>query len=205
MTRIKLCGLSREEDIFSANMYRPDYIGFVFWNKSKRCVTGTQAAKLKRLLDKDIQAVGVFVDEDVEVVAKLLKDGVIDIPQLHGNESESYVEALREKTKEGTKIFKAFIIQTKEDVEAANTSSADMVLLDSGKGSGEPFNWDLLKQIERPYILAGGLNMDNLAKALKTLHPYGVDVSSGIETAGKKDPEKMKVFVDCVRGFGRDR
>ena len=138
MTKIKFCGLKRIEDIKYANDLKPDFIGFVFAPKSKRFVNADTARELKNLLDTEIKAVGVFVDEDINVVTKLLKDGIIDIAQLHGSEDEEYIKSLRAICDKP--IIKAFTIVSKDDIKKANESTADYVLLDSGKGSGETFD-----------------------------------------------------------------
>ncbi len=199
MTKIKLCGLSRPCDIETANELKPDYIGFIFAAKSKRYVSHERAAELKKLLDKDIKAVGVFVNEEPEVIAGLLKDGVIDAAQLHGGkENEKYIGRLRELT--DRPIIQAFRIDSESDVDKARASSADYVLLDSGNGgTGIPFDWGLIKGIGRLFFLAGGLDPDNAENAVRTVKPYAVDVSSGIETDGLKDREKMIKFVRAVR------
>ena len=146
-----------------------------------------------------IQAVGVFVKEDPETVVHLLEDGVIDVAQLHGGESEAYIRTLRQHTHKP--ILQAFRVDTPADLEKAQASSADYILLDSGDGgTGERFDWSLLAGATRPYFLAGGLDPENVGGAVEKLKPYAVDVSSGIETDGKKDPEKMKNFVRAVRG-----
>lgn len=198
MTKIKLCGLSRPCDIQAVNQLKPDYIGFVFAAKSKRYVSPEKAAQLKAMLEPDIQSVGVFVNESPEQVAALLKQGIIDIAQLHGKETESYIASLRALTDKP--IIQAFRIASDADVERANASSADMVLLDSGNGgTGTVFDWNLLQNIRRPYFLAGGLNPENAEDAVRVLKPRGVDVSSGIETAGLKDNEKMAAFMAAVK------
>ncbi|SDA69107.1 phosphoribosylanthranilate isomerase [Lachnospiraceae bacterium G11] len=197
MTKIKLCGLKRECDIEAVNKLNPDFIGFVFAEKSKRYVNPIEAAKLKEMLGKDIKAVGVFVNESPEAVAELLNKGTIDMAQLHGSEDEEYISMLRSLTDKP--LIKAIKVQSKADIEAADGSSADYVLLDSGAGTGMAFNWQLIKGIKRPYFLAGGLNPENVAEAVKTLNPYAVDVSSGIETDGLKDEAKMADFVSIVR------
>ncbi len=202
MTKIKLCGLTRPCDIETVNRLKPEYIGFVFWERSKRNVTAEQAAGLKKLLDPSIQAVGVFVNSDPEFVAGLLKDGIIDMAQLHGSEDQDYIEKLRMLAPE-KRILQAFRLKTPEDAERANASTADMVLLDSGTGSGQTFDWSLIRTVSRPYFLAGGLNPENAADAVKDLRPFGVDVSSGIETDGVKDPGKMQSFVEQVRSIRR--
>ena len=197
MTSIKLCGLMRAEDIEAVNILKPEYIGFVFAEKSKRCVTPEKAAKLKRLLNPEVKAVGVFVDEDIDNVSKLLKNGTIDIAQLHGSEDNSYIEKLKKRI--NTPVIKAFQIKSGEDIAEAQNSAADYVLLDSGKGSGQIFNWELIKSINRPYFLAGGLDTENIQSAIRSNRPFAVDVSSGIETDGKKDLDKMTAFVNAVR------
>ncbi len=197
MTGIKLCGLSRPCDIETANALRPDYIGFVFWEKSRRCVSPKEAADLKQLLSPDIRAVGVFVNEEPEVVADLLNRNVIDLAQLHGSEDEAYLSRLRALT--GRPLIQAFRIASEEDLRKAEGSSADEILLDAGAGGGTVFDWSLLRGAKRRYFLAGGLNPKNVKAAIRDLHPYALDVSSGIETGGRKDPEKMAAFVTAVR------
>ena len=196
-TRIKLCGLSRPEDIETANALLPDYVGFVFYPKSKRNVTYEQAAALRKLLNSKIKAVGVFVDECPEVIATLIHKGIIDVAQLHGNEDNTCIEALRKRT--DAKIFQAFRVKGPEDILRAEQSTADMILLDAGMGAGTVFDWNLIGSIRRPYILAGGLSPDNVTQAITALRPYGVDVSSGIETDGVKDEKKAVAFVAAVR------
>ncbi len=197
MTKIKLCGLSRPCDIEAAKKLKPDYIGFVFAPKSRRYVTYKKAEELKSLLSPDIEAVGVFVNEPPQNVATLLKKGIIDIAQLHGDEDEDYIAELRLLTDKP--IIKAFRIKTANDIKIAEQSTADDILLDSGAGTGTVFDWELLKSIQRPYFLAGGLDARNVASAIKTLHPHAVDVSSGIETDEVKDKTKMAAFVAAVR------
>ena len=197
MTKIKLCGLSRTCDIEAANELRPEYIGFVFAPKSKRYVSPEKATELKQLLHPDIKAVGVFVNESLQNVAELLKNGVIDVAQLHGTESEEYVRELRTLTDKP--IIKAFRVECERDIREANASSADYVLLDSGAGTGTVFDWNLLSHMQRPYFLAGGLDTENVSEAIKVLKPFAVDVSSGIETDGVKDKTKMAAFVAAVR------
>ncbi|MBQ8930754.1 MAG: phosphoribosylanthranilate isomerase [Oscillospiraceae bacterium] len=197
MTRIKLCGLSRERDIETANELKPEYIGFVFAKKSKRYVTAEKAKELKRLLVPDIKAVGVFVNETPETVAELLNDNVLDIAQLHGAEDANYIKRLRKLT--GKPVIKAFRIENTDDVLSAERCTADYILLDSGAGTGMAFDWKLIQDIKRPYFLAGGLSPDNVADAITRLNPFAVDVSSGIETDGAKDKSKMAAFIAAVR------
>ncbi|MBQ3903257.1 MAG: phosphoribosylanthranilate isomerase [Lachnospiraceae bacterium] len=197
MTRIKLCGLSRPADIKIVNSLCPEYIGFVFYEKSSRYVTPEKAVELKNLLSDRIKAVGVFVDEPLEKVVDLLDKGIIDIAQLHGNEDDEYIKRLRELSKRP--VIKAFRIKSKEDIKMAEGSLADFILLDSGQGSGEAFDWELLRDIKRDYFLAGGLDPYNVKDALRILHPYAVDVSSGIEKDHMKDERLMAAFVSAVR------
>ena len=198
MTKIKLCGLSRPCDIETANRLLPEYIGFVFAPKSKRYVSPETAAALKGLLHPSIQAVGVFAREEPEQVARLLRDGIIDIAQLHGGEDAAYVRVLRRLT--DRPILQAFRVDSAADVAAAQKSEADMILLDAGAGgTGTAFDWTLLRDIRRPYFLAGGLHPGNVREAMERLSPYAVDVSSGIETDGRKDADKMEAFMRAVR------
>ncbi|MBQ1838158.1 MAG: phosphoribosylanthranilate isomerase [Ruminococcus sp.] len=200
MTKIKMCGLSRAEDIQAANAIKPDYIGFVFAEISKRKVSALEASKLKSKLDPEIKAVGVFLDDKLDFVASMLNLGIVDVVQLHGSEDEEYIEKVRKITNKP--IIKAFIIRSEEDVKRAERSTADFILLDGGKGEGRAFDWSLLKEIKRPYFLAGGLNPENVGDAVKALKPFAVDVSTGIETDGVKDREKMTAFANTVREEG---
>ncbi|MGN1367571.1 MAG: phosphoribosylanthranilate isomerase [Aristaeellaceae bacterium] len=202
MTRIKLCGLSRPCDIEAANALQPEYIGFVFAPKSRRYVTPERAADLRRLLAPGIQAVGVFVDEAPETAAQLLDSGVIDMAQLHGEEDEGYIRRLKRLT--DRPIIKAFRVENEACMAEAEHSPADLVLLDSGAGTGKAFDWRFIQKLHRPYFLAGGLDACNVREAVRLLHPFAVDVSSGIETDGRKDEKKMAAFVAAVRkGDGR--
>lgn len=199
MTKIKLCGLSRACDIRAANELKPDYIGFVFAPKSRRYVPPEKAAELKRMLDPQIRAAGVFVDEDPQVIEELVRQGVIDAVQLHGREDEAYIHSLRERLGSSL-IIQAFSIRTEQDARRAAQSIADLILVDSpGGGTGKVFEWELLRKIRRPYFLAGGLTPENAGDAVSLLRPYGVDVSTGIETDGYKDRDKMAEFVLAVR------
>lgn len=197
MTKIKLCGISRLEDIQIINELNPEYIGFVFAKKSKRFILPEVAASLASHLSPAIHTVGVFVNESVKQVAHLLNANIIDIAQLHGNEDEQYIKKLRELSSKP--IIKAFCVEAEKDIVHIESCSADYVLLDSGAGSGQCFEWSKIKDIKRPYFLAGGLDSNNVEQAIKDIHPYGVDVSSGIETNGLKDKAKMTAFVAAVR------
>lgn len=198
MTKMKLCGLKRPCEIEWANELKPEYIGFVFAKKSRRYVAQEEAKKLKAMLHESIKAVGVFVDAEPEVIAGMVDKNIIDAVQLHGCEDEAYLKRLRERI--NVPIFQAFRIKTKEDIKRAEESSADMVLFDAGAGCGEVFDWSLLKGIDSPYFLAGGLTSENVSEAINKLHPDGVDASSSLETDGVKDSMKMAAFVKAVRG-----
>lgn len=197
MTKVKFCGLRRPEDIAAANRLQPDYIGFVFAAASRRGISPDTAAALRAQLAPGITAVGVFVDAEPSAVATLLQRGVIDMAQLHGHEDAAYIARLRALSTQP--ILQAFRIRTESDVQRANASSADWVLLDAGAGQGERFDWQLLSGVTRPYFLAGGLSPDNIADAIAQWHPWAVDVSSGIERDGLKDEMKMIRFMEQIR------
>lgn len=197
MTAIKLCGLTRLEDIIAVNELKPEYIGFVFWDKSTRNVTAEQARTLKKELDSNIKAVGVFVDADIEFVQMLFREQIIDIAQLHGSEDNAYIETLKSQ---GIPTIKAFKVTDENSVERAKESPADYIIFDPGKGSGMTFNYSFIQNVKRPFFLAGGLTPDNVKEAIKATAPFAVDVSSGIETDRVKDVYKMRQFVKAVRG-----
>lgn len=195
--KLKICGLFRPEDIECANKVHPDFIGFVFWEGSRRRVTEEQAAALRKKLALGIQVVGVFADAPCEKIISLLEAGVIDIAQLHGEESEEdirYIQAVTHKP-----VIKAVKVRNRYDVEAWLDSSADWLLFDSGMGSGITFDWRLLAGVEREYFLAGGLNPENVRELPEYICPYAVDISSGVETDGLKDLEKMRGAAEAVR------
>ena len=197
MTKIKFCGLTRPCDIEAANEIKPDYIGFVFAPKSKRRVSYKQAVDLKNLLNKDIKAVGVFLNEDIDQVISLLNLGIIDAAQLHGDESVEYITRIQKET--GKPVIKAFQIHSEQDVTCAEKTIADYIILDAGTGEGKTFDWALVENFKKPYFLAGGLNPGNVTDAMRKLNPYALDVSTGIETDGLKDKNKMAEFAAAVR------
>lgn len=203
MTRIKLCGIRRPEDVVMVNRLRPDYVGFVFWSRSKRAVDTETAGRLREMLSPEIRTVGVFVDEAPENIAALMQRGTISVAQLHGHETEKDIQALREQLRRNGagrgEIWQAFVLQSREQLRAAADSTADGLLLDAGRGEGGSFDWSWLRDFARPYFLAGGLTADNVGAAVRELRPYGVDVSSALETDGVKDFRKMSAFVQAVR------
>ena len=202
-----MCGLFRDEDISYANEVKPDYIGFVFYPKSHRYVSIEKAQSLKARLDPEIKAVGVFVDSDISFIKELVAKNIIDIVQLHGHEDSNYIHELRKSIDNpDISIIQAIVIKNETDILRLpqndfmdNEFSADYYLVDSGMGSGSSFNWDLLKEHNGKIFLAGGLNTENIAKALSTVKPFAVDVSSGIETDRIKDFDKMKKFISLVK------
>lgn len=197
MTKVKICGMRREEDISFANELRPDMVGFVFWKPSKRYVSAEEASILRSKLDNGITPVGVFVDENPRVVADIANDGIVDIVQLHGAEDEEYIHGLRRLT--GVPIIRTFCVKTERDLDEAASSSADMILLDNGKGTGQTFDWTLIRDIGRDFILSGGLSVSNVSEAVRRFRPFAVDVSSAVETDGFKDRDKMERFIGTVR------
>ena len=160
MTKIKLCGLKRICDIDYVNELMPDYVGFVFWQKSKRNVDFETARTLRQRLNGGIKAVGVFVNETTQNIAYLVNEGIIDMIQLHGSEDNDYIKELRKKV--SCPVVQAFQIRSAEDIEAAKISAADYIMLDSGTGSGMTFDHSLIKGIDRKFFLAGGLDSENV-------------------------------------------
>lgn len=200
MVKIKFCGLKRLCDIVWANELHPDYAGFVFAGRKRR-VDDEQAAFLRQALDPAIAAAGVFVNEDLAHIETLVLAGTIQIVQLHGQEDDAYIAALRQHLR--VPIIKAFSIAGPADIVRAQHSTADYILLDHGAGgTGKTFDWTWVSKIKRPYFLAGGLTPNNAAQAA-ALQPYALDVSSGIETDGVKDKEKMTSFMAHIRAYRR--
>ena len=193
--KIKICGLTRECDINYVNEALPDYAGFVFAG-SKRKVSADQAFALKRGLSSSIKAVGVFVDHDISFIRDLLKRGVIDIVQLHGHEDEEYISAIN------APVIKAVRLDKKSEKSERSEKfdyPADYLLFDSpSAGSGKTFDWSLIPKTEKPFFLAGGINIGNISGAIE-IKPYAIDVSSGVETDGAKDRCKILEIVRSVR------
>ena len=215
--KVKMCGISKVETIPAVVEAKPDYMGLVFAS-SKRQVTVDQAKTLVEELhkqytkrynngaeqsnDDEIKTVGVFVNETLENLVSIAKEANLDAVQLHGDEDEAFIKALKEKT--DVEVWKAVQIRSSTDAEAWIDSSADMLLFDAYHkdergGTGEVFDWSCLDEFERPFMLAGGIDSTNVAHAIRTVRPYGIDISSGIETDGVKDDEKIKAFTNIVR------
>ena len=198
MVKIKICGLKRLEDIELVNKYKPDYVGFVFAD-SKRKISHELAYKLKSNLDSNIISVGVFVDATLDEILKLFNEGIIDVAQLHGLESEEYITNLKEKTNYNLKIIKAVEMSDDTDLSKYDNSKADYLLLDSGKGSGKTFDWQLIsKDLNKEFFLAGGLNSSNIKHVIDEFNPYAIDLSSGLEVDGFKDENKIKEIMEVI-------
>jgi len=198
MTKIKICGLSRMEDIAAVTAARPDYIGFVF-AASRRQVEMETARALKQVLDPGIEAVGVFVNHPVAEIIALAEAGIIELIQLHGDEDEATVLRLQAQT--GLPVIRAFRINSPADIRE---TAADYRLFDTYDpsqygGSGATFNWELLQGVSGDFFLAGGLNIDNIKAAVNQVNPYCVDISSGVETDGVKDRDKIIEIVEKLR------
>ena len=211
--KVKLCGMFRKEDIDAVNQLRPDYCGFIInFPKSHRNLSIDQVKKLKDRLDDGIKSVGVFVDEDPKIIESLLNDNTIDIAQLHGNEDNDTIVHIKDSTSKP--VIRAFCpgrmsssnISIEEIFLKIQSSKADYVLLDNGQGTGSVTDWDMISKaldnglLHRDFFLAGGLDSNNILSSISKLHPYAVDVSSGIETNGLKDPFKMRRFIDVLKG-----
>lgn len=215
--KIKMCGISKVETIPAVVEAKPDYMGLVF-APSKRQVTVDQAKTLVEELhkqytkrynngaeqsnDDEIKTVGVFVNETLENLVTIATEVNLDAVQLHGDEDEAFIQSLKERT--NVEVWKAVQIRSAADAEAWIDSSADMLLFDAYHkdergGTGEVFDWSCLDEFERPFMLAGGIDSTNVARAIRTVRPYGIDISSGIETNGVKDDEKIKAFTNIVR------
>ena len=197
MALVKICGLRTEKDAAFVNEAWPDFAGFICSQGFRRSIDLRTAARLRRLISGDIVTVGVFVDDSQEKILKFLESGAIGAVQLHGSESDEYIDELKSKTE--AVIVKAFVIRSADDINRAAASHADIVLLDSGKGSGREFDEKLIGNFPREYFLAGGMNAETVREKIKRLNPFAVDVSSGVETDGAKDRNKMIKFVQQVR------
>lgn len=198
--KIKLCGMFREEDIDYVNEALPDYIGFiVMFPKSHRNISLETALRLKKRLSPKIKSVAVSVDADVEMLAEFANSGAAELLQLHGNENAEYIAELRRLT--DVPLIKAVKVTEFADIERVQALDADFLLLDSGTGSGKAFDHSLIRraEIKKPFFLAGGLTPENLPQAVRDVNPFGVDLSSGIETEKFKDREKILAAVRVAR------
>ena len=218
MVKLKICGLRRKEDINIVNKYSPDYIGFVFAD-SPRKVSYEEAKVLSDILSEDIVPVGVFVNEHMKLIVDLFRDGIIKIAQLHGDEDEKYIRNLKDKSIEQTGI-EIPVINAIEIKDISNEdsgtdyndellkwrdSASDYFILDSGKGSGKTFDWNLIDKnsefFRNSIFLAGGLNSENLTSAIEEFNPFAVDLSSSVETDGFKDEEKIKEIIEIMENY----
>lgn len=195
--KIKFCGIKSQADVAIINKVEPDYIGFIL-APSKRRITVKLARQLKDKLKPQIKTVGVFVDEPLENVITDIKTIQLDVVQLHGNETEEYIEKLRQNT--AVDIWKAVRVKNIREIEKWQNSSADKLLFDTYRpavagGTGEVFDWSVLENCQRPFVLAGGLSSKNIVKALRRLSPWAVDINSTVETDGNKDSEKINEIM----------
>ncbi len=203
--KIKICGLRTRADVAAVNAALPEYTGFIFDPTRKRYIEPKEAEELRKELDPRIRPVGVFVNAGTEGILGALRWCSLDMVQLHGDEGNEEIEELRAAVREDfpereLTVVKAFRIDTQEDVKRAERSAADLILLDHGAGgTGESFDWSLLKNCQREFFLAGGLTPENVGEAICLAHPFGVDASSSLETEGHKDPEKIQRFAEAVR------
>lgn len=200
MTRLKICGITNEKEINMVNQSKPDYIGFVF-AESRRRITPETAWKLRNGLEPGIRTVGVFVDEPLDMILKLAGEGVIDLIQLHGNEDERTITALKEKT--SCPVIKAVRVRNSDQIRRSEKLPCDFLLLDSFQsgtygGSGVCFDHALIPDLQKPFFIAGGLNAGNIGQLIAQYRPYGVDVSSGAETDGIKDENKIRQLVELI-------
>lgn len=205
---IKVCGLRRKEDIEYANDLKPDYIGFIF-ARSKRQITKDEAIELKDMLDEEVKTVGIFVNQDTDYVTDIANEVGLDVIQLHGDEDNIYIKKLREsleQLKRKKEIWKAIRVKNKESLKDIDKLDVEGVLLDTYSeqaygGLGETFNWELVSDLktDKKLILAGGLDSENIKDAKEIVEPDIIDVSSGVETEGFKDYEKMKILIERGR------
>lgn len=198
MTFVKLCGLMSEQDAAAAADAGADAAGMILTPGYRRSVTRAEAQKIRNALGANIRLCGVFVNAALEEIASFAADGLIDYTQLHGSEDNEYIRRLKQICPK-LPVIKAFVVKGPEDIQATESSAADLVLLDGGTGQGLAFDRSYVSGMNRPFILAGGLTPDNVSQAVRELHPFAVDTSSGIETNGKKDPAKMKAFVQNAK------
>lgn len=194
MTKVKICGLTQKNDILYVNEAMPDYIGFVFCDKSRRNIDIKTAGMLKENLNSKIKTVGVFLDKDLEFIKNTLKSGIIDLVQLHGEKDISFIKDI--KNLQDIPIIKAVQGKNMQDYDFINDEFADFLLFDSPMaGSGKMFDWGSLPQTNKKFFLAGGLTPENVKNAINTVNPYAVDVSGGVEKDGFKDKNKILEFI----------
>ena len=200
MAKVKICGISHEVEIGIMNELRPDYIGFVFMQRSKRFIAPEHAGYLKSKLNPAIKTVGVFSNASLKTVAMCIETSGIEFVQLNGDETREYIAALRELIH--CPIIKGYKVKRAIDAERAMNTSADYVLLSPGEQNGKSFDWSLIGSTNRKYFLSGGLTPDNVQQALSiTPQPYALDVSTGVESNRLKDYRKAMKFILAVREF----
>jgi len=197
LRQIKICGLTTADDVNAVNAAPPDFAGFVFAEESSRRVTLSKAAELRGMLRPSIAVVGVFVDAEPAMIAELAAAGVIELVQMHGHETDTDVATIKERT--GLPVLKGVRMN---DGGRTDFPSADHIILDSTAGSGHVFDWKNIPPLGRPFFLAGGITTGNLATALAVPGVIGVDISSGAERGGHKNPALVTELVSATRAFG---
>lgn len=213
---IKICGITSVEEVEYINKLKPEYIGLVF-TKSKRQICKEQGIVLSKVLCEEVKIVGVFKDNSLNEIKEIIQCVKLDVIQLHGNESDDFIESVkliieekygenqREEVKERIEVWKGISIKSKDDFKILNSLKVDRFILDGLKpGSGEVFDWELIKDINTEFFLAGGISLNNINEIIKYIKPYGIDVSSGVETIDtlgnrKKDYYKIKELIERVR------
>ena len=190
MAKIKICGLRRSEDVDYVNELKPDFIGFILTDGFKRSISEQQAVMLKARLDKSIKAVGVFVNDDADKINRLVSEGIIDLVQLHGQETPEFCRKIN------APVIKYF---SPDMFDKTGDYDTDYFLFDSGTGTGKTFDWSKIPKTNKPFFLAGGLNADNINQAITEINPYCIDLSSAVETNGVKDYNKIKQIMECTK------
>lgn len=209
--KIKICGIRRPEDVAIVNAYQPDYIGFVF-APTWRQIDTARACRLKALLHSNIKSVGVFVNQPIELLTEACTSGAADYLQLHGQEDETYEKALvKALAQKGIKnaeerFIRAYRIRNVSDFDRIGNTLAPLLLLDAYSpkdigGTGGAFDWTMIRNVEKPFFLAGGITAENASKAIQLAQPFGIDASSSLETEKAKDRDKIKLFIERIRNY----
>lgn len=198
MTKIKICGIRRTQDAEYLNEFKPDYAGFILSKPFRRYINIEQLNIINEILSPEIKRVGVFVNENVEYILQF--SYLLDVIQLHGDETNDFIADLKSKT--SCEIWKAVRVQTSDEIEKACSLPVDKLLIDSYSkdsygGTGKTADWELVKntKMSKPFFLAGGISYDNCVDAINTVNPFGLDISSSVETDKIKDKNKIKQII----------
>ncbi|MEK6876397.1 MAG: phosphoribosylanthranilate isomerase [Nanoarchaeota archaeon] len=203
MTKVKVCGITNYEDAAHAAILGSDYLGFNFYELSPRYIDESEVKKFIGRLPKNVRKVGVFVNQNLDAVKKIVENLDLDLIQLHGDETQDYCSKLKAETKK--QIIKAFRIKDKNDINKIKNYNVDYLMFDAYKegmfgGTGRTFDWKIIKGANKPFFLSGGLNPKNVKEAIRIAKPYAVDVASGVEAnQRKKDYNKIKEFIECAK------